>query len=70
MAAQTQRDDGAEHGEPEEQGGGELIGPDQRGMEGVTSDDADEQDDDLGEDEKSRDDFKGFTEDEVDLGWQ
>ena len=70
VAAKAQRDDGAKHGEPQEQGGGEFVGPDQWGMEGVTGDDTDEQDNDFRDHQKSRDGFEGFAEDEIDLGWE
>ena len=48
VLAATQRQHGAEHGEPEEQQRGEFVRPDQRTVERVARDDADEQDGDLG----------------------
>ena len=44
-------DDGAEADEPEEQGGGDLLDPDERMVEAVAGDDAGEEDDHLDDDE-------------------
>jgi hypothetical protein len=51
VVAAAERDDGAEHDEPEEEGAGELVGPDERAVERVAEDDAGEEDDDFGDDE-------------------
>ena len=45
-------EDAAQHREPQEQQRGEFVGPDQRVVEDVAGDDADEEDDDLGDDQK------------------
>ncbi|MGY4418124.1 hypothetical protein ACVWY2_000549 [Bradyrhizobium sp. JR6.1] len=47
----VERCDGAEHGQPQEQGRGEFIRPDDRLMKNITTDDTGEQDDDLSDDE-------------------
>ena len=47
--AAPERDDRAQHGQPEEQDGCEFVGPHQRRVQDVAGDDAGEQDDDLGD---------------------
>ena len=53
MLVAAQRDRRAQHGEPQEEDRGELVGPDERVIEHVTRNDAGQQDDNLGRHERS-----------------
>jgi hypothetical protein len=62
MLAALQRHHGAEHRQPQEQDGGEFVGPDQRAM-GDAADHAGEQHDDLRQHQQRRRDFDHVPQD-------
>ena len=66
VLAALERDDRAQHGEPEEQDAGQLVRPDDRLVEDVAGQDAGEQDDDLGDDERRRRDLDEAGKDRAD----
>ena len=54
MLVAAERDHRAEHRQPQEQDRGQLVRPDQRMIEDVARDDAAEQNDDLGRNQRCR----------------
>ena len=58
VLAAPDRERGAEHGEPQEKGRGQLVGPDQRPVNDVAGDDADEQDARLDHDQRRAQQFE------------
>ena len=65
MPVAAQRDDGADHRQPQEQKRGEFVGPDDRAVEHIARDDAGKQDAGLGQHQHRADEFDGLADQHV-----